>query len=206
MNSGLAHKCCSIKCISWTAIFVGAIVGVGLGFLLNLFSVAIGLSAFTTSPEGVTAFAVGGFIGFAIGGVVATFVAGYTAGYLAHPHCPKRNSGALYGFTTWVVSLILLVMLTAPMTHYVYATTNFISNHTMLVNHPEATMPAATSDTTVSTEKAANNAGNTALALFVLAFLSALAGSFGGHFGMVCRPEDCGNSGNSNNTLNTNRL
>jgi MFS family permease len=193
MNSGQMHKCCSFKCISWTAILVGAIVGVGLGFLLNLFSVAIGLSAFSTSPEGMTAFAVGGFIGLAIGTVVSMYVAGYTSGYLAHPHCPKRNSGALYGFTTWVVSFILVVLLTGPISHYVTASTGFITNHTVVVG------PAASNDTTVSAEKAANDTGKVALALFSLFFLGALAACFGGHFGMVCRPEDCSNANNSNN-------
>jgi MFS family permease len=188
MSSGQVHKCCSVKCISWSAILVGALVGVGLGFLLNLFSVAIGLSAFSTSPEGVSAFAIGGFIGLAIGGVVSQFVAGWTAGYLAHPHCPKRNSGALYGFTTWAVGLIFIIFLSSPVAHYLASSSSYISNHTVVMSHPDA--PAA-ADTTVSTEKAANDTGKAGLALFTLFFLAALAGSYGGHFGMVCRPEDC---------------
>jgi hypothetical protein len=202
MNSGQNHQCCSIKCISWTAIFVGAFVGVGLGFLLNLFSVAIGLSAFTTSPEGVTAFAVGGFIGFAIGGVVSMFVAGWTAGHLAHPYCPKRNSGALYGFTTWVVALILLILLSGPVNHYVASSTGYISNHTIVIEHPPGEHPApAMTDTPASAEKVANDTGKAAFALFVLFFLAALSSSFGGHFGMTCRKGDCDKSLNPNPRL-----
>jgi hypothetical protein len=201
MNSGLAHKCCSIKCISWTAIFVGSIVGVGLGFLLNLFSVAIGLTAYSTSSTGVAAFAVGGFIGFLIGGMIASFVAGYTSGYLAHPHCPKRNSGALYGFTTWALTLIFMVILSGPIARYVVNTTRFVTNTTLVQRG--MTTPTAMQATTdeESAKKAASDMSQAAFAVFVLAFLSALAGSFGGHFGMVCRPEDCANT-----TTTTNRM
>lgn len=209
MNSGLNHQCCSIKCISWAAIFVGAIVGVGLGYLLNLFSVAIGLSAFTTSPEGLTAFAVGGFVGFAIGGVVSMFVAGWTAGYLAHPYCSKRNSGSLYGFTTWVVAFIMGVALAAPIGHYVSHSAAFLSNHTIVVTHMDGRdemvanqAPATTEVDKATAEKAANDTGKAALALFVLSFLAAVAAAFGGHCGMTCRKDDCGDK--TVNTVNTN--
>ena len=209
MNSGLNHQDYSIKCMSWTAIFVGAIVGVGLGYLLNLFSVAIGLSAFTTSPEGMTAFAVGGFIGFAIGSMISMFVAGWTAGHLAHPYCPKRNSGSLYGFTTWVIAFVMGVYLAAPVTHYVANSALFLSNHTITVRHlngSETMAPDATTATDVEAdkakaEKAANDAGKAALALFVLSFLGAVSAAFGGHFGMTCRKEDCDKTVNTNARL-----
>jgi len=65
-----SHCCCPphvYKRISWTAIFVGAIVAVGLSFLLNLFGIAIGLSAFTLSTDGASVLAVGGLVGMIIG-------------------------------------------------------------------------------------------------------------------------------------------
>jgi hypothetical protein len=198
MNSSPTTYTCSVKCISWSAIFVGSIVGVGLGFLLNLFSVAIGLSAFTTSPEGVTAFAIGGFIGFAIGVFVSMFVAGWVAGHLGKSHCPKRNSGALYGFTTWSMALILVVLLSGPVGHYVAAGTGFISNSApammhrpMMDNGPAAeAAPDGQQPPAPPAEKAANDAGKAAFALFILFFLGAIGACFGGHWGMVCCKED----------------
>jgi hypothetical protein len=41
------------KCIAWKPIIAGALVAIGFTFLLNIFSVAIGLTAFTTNSEGV---------------------------------------------------------------------------------------------------------------------------------------------------------
>src|SRR5436305_611289 len=84
------------KSICWTAIFVGALVAVGLGFLLNLFSMAIGLSAVSNS-NGTMAVAIGGFIGLIIGVIVAMVVSGYVAGFLGRLHSQKRNLGILYG-------------------------------------------------------------------------------------------------------------
>ena len=41
--------------ICWSAIFAGAFVGVGLGFLLHLFGSAIGLSAYSSNSTGAQA-------------------------------------------------------------------------------------------------------------------------------------------------------
>ncbi|MBA2650910.1 MAG: hypothetical protein H0U73_01370, partial [Tatlockia sp.] len=38
--------------ISWSAIFSGALIGLGLGFLLQLFGIAIGLSAYHSTSAG----------------------------------------------------------------------------------------------------------------------------------------------------------
>jgi hypothetical protein len=68
-------------------------VGVGLSFLLNLFSIAIGLSLVTTSKEGIASLAIGGFLGLVISAIAAMFVAGTTSGYLGRSCCAKRNLG-----------------------------------------------------------------------------------------------------------------
>jgi hypothetical protein len=196
------HKHCSVKCFSWSATFVGGLIGLGLGFLLNLFSIAIGLSAFTTTQAGISTFAVGGFIGFAIGTFASMFAAGWISGYLGRPNCATCNSGALYGFVAWCLTLILGVMLAGPVSHFVSAYSSNLTNHTLTVikygnERPNAEVAAVSSPdgTTVATtdvEKTANDAGKAALALFALFFLGAIASSFGGHFGMSCRKGCCG--------------
>src|SRR5687767_10657531 len=80
-----ACKCgcgCRPKAISWTAILAGALVGMGLTFLLNTFSIGIGLSLVRTTEDGLTSLAIGGFIGLLIGAIVSMFAAGFTAGCL----------------------------------------------------------------------------------------------------------------------------
>lgn len=188
---GCACKLYPRKCFSWSAVLVGAFVGTGLGFLLNLFSIAIGLSTFTTTQEGVTAFAVGGFIGFAIGTIASMFVAGMVAGYLGRTYCIKRNLGALYGFTAWCLALILSVMLAAPAAKFVASYSGFVTNHNVtivrMVNKPAV---VAVPVNQVDVEKAANDMGKAGLALFVLFFLGAFFSSVGGHCGMQCKKDE----------------
>jgi hypothetical protein len=186
---------CRPKCLSWSAIFAGAIVGIGLTFLLNLFCVSIGLSIVKTSAEGVTALAVGGFIGLLISIIVAMFAAGMTAGYLARPFCFKRNLGVLYGFIAWCLALVLGVLLAAHMTRYVASYTEYVNNRPAVVNvvnndvSPAVTVADKTtqSDVTVNAQKAVNNLGYSAFVIFVLFFVGALSSCFGGHCGMVCK-------------------
>ncbi len=183
----------SLKCISWSAIIVGALIGIGLSFLLSLFSIAIGLSIVTTSKEGLVSLAIGGFLGLAISSIVSMFVAGTAAGYLGRSYCVKRNLGVLYGFTTWCLALILTTLLTSNMGHYVSSYSAFITNPTAVIASEDRNMPAMsqsiqdnTSVVTVNTQKATNALGYTSFLMFVLFFLGALACCFGGHFGMAC--------------------
>jgi len=179
---------CGTKCFSWSAVFVGAFIGVGLSFLLNIFSIAIGLSAFTTAQDGLTAFAIGGFIGFLIGGIASMFVAGFVAGYLGRPFSNNCGSGCLYGFTAWCVALVLGVMLSGPATKFVTANSSYITNHSV-------TLIKASDDTTVvatvDADKAASDTAKAAFALFIIFFTAALASTFGGHYGMECRKKCC---------------
>lgn len=190
---------CRPKSFSWSAIFAGAFVGIGLTFLLNLFCVSIGLSIVKTSTEGVTALAVGSFIGLLISIIVAMFAAGMTAGYLARPFCFKRNLGILYGFIAWCLALILGVILATHMTRYVTSYTEYVNNRPAVVSvvnndvSPAVSVAAKTkaktnqSDVTVNAQKAVNNLGYSAFVVFVLFFVGALSSCFGGHCGMLCK-------------------
>ena len=67
------HHC--NKRISWSAILTGALVGVGLSFLLNLFGVAIGLSAFSMGDHGPASLAIGGLLGLIASTIIAMYCA-----------------------------------------------------------------------------------------------------------------------------------
>jgi hypothetical protein len=188
------NKFCGVGCMSWTAIFIGGLVGVGLGFLLNLFSVAIGLSAFSTSPEGVSAFAMGGFVGFAIGVIVTMFTSGMVAGALGRHRCPECNMGTLYGFSAWVVALILAILLAAPAAKLVSSNTLMLNSHSVVVHSANDAVAAV-----APTPEAAKDLSKTAFALFALFFLGAVSASLGGHYAMTC----CGKKDNYNRPTNT---
>ncbi|MEO8401124.1 MAG: hypothetical protein ABI597_04915 [Gammaproteobacteria bacterium] len=184
------------KVISWSAILVGALIGIGLSFLLNLFSVAIGLSLVSTTKEGIATLAIGGFIGLLISTIVSMFVAGTAAGYLGRAICVKRNLGVLYGFTTWCLALILTVLLTSQMGQYV-------TNYSALVTHPTTVLVTPEVDSpklsvqekstvvAVDAQHATNILGMSTFLIFILFFVGALASCFGGHFGMECDAISC---------------
>src|SRR5579871_5063601 len=115
------------KCFTWQPIIAGALAAVGFTFLLNLFSVAIGLTAYTTNSQGVENIALGGLIATDLGIVVSMFASGWLAGYLGNRYCTKRHLGALYGFLTWCLALIFMVLLAEYMTKYITFYTHFIS-------------------------------------------------------------------------------
>jgi hypothetical protein len=198
------HCCCPphhFKRVSWTAIFIGAIVAIGLTFLLNLFGVAIGLSAFTMGTDGAIVLAVGGLIGIIIGVIASMLAAGYAAGYLGRLHCPKRNLGVIYGFTTWCVALILSAVIGAQISSYVTSYSNAIS-HSVLVSsqdktHPSTTLTVKTTPSALSTGQktiklttSPNGLAWGALSVFAIFFIGAFASCLGACWGMGCKRDD----------------
>jgi hypothetical protein len=190
--------CCGIQCVSWSAIVAGALVSLGLNFLLNLFGIAIGLSALRTAHPGVMTLAVGGFMGLAIGVIAAMFFSGWVAGYLGRTCCFNRHCGALYGFITWCLSLLLTIVLAVHIGQ-------FMSMRSHSLSHPTATVIVATINDDVSTlyeknqkrtdftsnettainaEKAGNDLGKSLFLTFILFFLGAISSCFGGYCGL----------------------
>lgn len=186
-----AH-CWHVKSISWSAILAGALVGIGLTFLLNLFSVAIGLSIFSINNTGITSLAVGGMIGLAICAIVSMFVAGMVAGYLARPFCDTRHLGVLYGFTTWCLALLLTAILATYVGRYVSSYSNFISNPSTIIITEVSPSPEPQSNPAIimNAQKATNTFGIGAFIVFVLFFIGAISSCFGGHCGMMCKSEE----------------
>ena len=191
---------CGIRCISWSAIIFSALIGFGLTFLFNMFALSIGLSAFTSGPDGNTTLVVSGFVGLVAAAFVSMFIAGLISGYLGRPYCAKRNLGELYGFGTWSVVLLLTIFLVANLgqllTHYNYivdrntTTVSYTNNQAApLVTEQTKTHADNTSNThvTVNTEKATNAVGQATFIIFFLFFIGALASMFGGRVGMNCR-------------------
>lgn len=191
-----AHTPVSLyKKMCWTAIFVGALVGLGLTFLLNLFGLSIGLSMFNVDSDGVMALAMGGLIGVLIGTVVAMMVAGFTAGWLGRFYCQNRNLGILYGFTTWTVMLLLSALVTAHVGNYVTAYTNKLTNAVVVAsvaegntndvdvvkpsqNSPEKAVKISTTPSTIAWS---------AFFVFLLFFVGAISSCIGACWAMTCK-------------------
>lgn len=194
------HKFCCIKCISWSAIIAGALVAVGLGFLVNLFGISIGLSAFKTSQEGIKALAIGGYFGFLVGSIVIMFVAGWVAGYLGRGNCMQRELGALYGFSTWTLALIIAVLMAGQLTEFTAHSNSALDysvsyNSYNLTASKNAEAPLAyrgnnaethspSNTIMINEEKATHLVGLSLLLTFILFFAGAIASCFGGYFGL----------------------
>lgn len=183
-------------CSPWSAIFIGAFIGVGLGFLLNLFYIAIGLSVFTVSQDGMITLAIGGLVGLAIGIIASMYTAGYAAGYLTRPHCHGRNLGVAYGFTTWCIALLITVFFTMHVGRFISSYSNFISNPSTIVITEDETAPAVSAKkephanntaVVVSAVKITNGLAMGAFLVFIFFCIGALSSCFGGYFGMACR-------------------
>ncbi|MCD6039982.1 MAG: hypothetical protein K0S27_1382 [Gammaproteobacteria bacterium] len=187
-NENITHtnEC---QCLAWKPIFAGALVATGLAFLLNLFSTAIGLTAFTINSEGAESIVLGGLLGAGVAMVVSLFAAGWLTGYLGQRHCNKRHLGALYGFLAWCLALIFAIFLASHAQEYLSFYGHFLSGTTDIIQANPVTssshLAVAVSD--VSAKKLVIST----YIIFSLFFLGAFACSLGGHCGMryVCKKD-----------------
>lgn len=182
--------------ISWSAIVTGALIGVGLSFLMNLLGVAVGLSAFSMGEHGVVSLAIGGLLGLIVSTIIAMFFAGFSAGYIGRLYVPKHNMGIIYGFTTWSVSLILAAILTTYIGNYVNSYSSNISRSTIVFEQDQPTaqkpvqpqeMPSAEEQQkmmAVAAHEATTGIAAEASIVFILFFVGALSSCIGAHFGM----------------------
>jgi len=164
------------KCLSWRPIVAGAIVAIGLTFLLNLFSIAIGLTAITTNSDGIENLAIGGLIGIGIGILASMFAAGWLTGYLSKRHCNQRHLGALYGFLAWTVALLVSIFIASSVQQYISFYGNIISGASSVVQASGPNMSVTATTTT-------QHFVATSYVIFALFFLSAFSCTFGGHCG-----------------------
>ncbi len=199
------------RCFSWSAVFVGALVAIGIGFLLNMFSVAIGLTAIAHSDSTAT-LVIGGFVGMIIIAIVSMGLGGWVAGHLgASKVChddgvaKKCNHGCLYGFTTWCVALVFAIFLSGHMGSFMAASTAMLTGpiavQSVAVSGVENTAPThvmvkksegSTSVTAdVNTGDAANVFALTSFLAFFLFFIGALAAAIAGHCAYACCCKKC---------------
>ena len=185
----------------WSAIIAGTLVGIGVSFLLNLFAIAIGVTAFIYTDSTQT-FAIGGFIALVIIAIASMRSLGWISGYLGaknkiccskHAQCDSNTChlGCIYGFIAWCLALILTIFLSThigkfvayqrvvishPNTSYSYVTENQIN----LPAHP---VLITSEKKAVTQEDAAKALAMTTFVTFVLFFIGALSATMAGHCG-----------------------
>jgi hypothetical protein len=192
----------------WSAIIAGALVGIGASFLLNLFALALGVTAFIYTDSTQT-FAIGGFIALVIIAIASMGSLGWISGYLGaknkiccskHVQCDSNTChlGCIYGFIAWCLALILTIFLS---THV----GKFIAFQRIVISHPNyltenqvnwPSRPLITTRTTsdqrsinrneekpVVQEDAAKALAMTTFITFVLFFIGALSATIAGHCG-----------------------
>lgn len=195
-TAGMCHS--SHLGFCWSAIFAGTLVGMGLGFLLNLFGVAIGLSAYSSTTAGAETLAIGGVIGMLIGVIVSTGTAGFVSGYLGrchhyHPQC----HGVIYGFVTWSLALMLAVLLLAPTVRYMTSYENSLNpaatasvevTNTMAGGKAVGGKKRASSEPVASVP--AKHLAWSGWLIFVLFIVGAFFSCVGGCIGMGCKKRE----------------
>lgn len=202
-NTTLEHEHCHLhpnKCVSWTAIFVGAFTALGLGLLLGLLGIVIGLSSFKTVNSGSIVFSLGGMLGVMVCVIIATVISGYIAGYLGRLHCSKHHHlGIVYGFITWVSSLILGALLLGILSQNVVAYSN-IARIVVAIPVPitQITTPVGSTKISSATENGEKvtivevnvtpaDLASGAFLAFLLFFLGAVFSCLGAYWGMCCK-------------------
>ena len=126
-------KMCSIECLSWTSVFAGALVAIGLSFLFNLFGLALGLSAYSVAPEVHKMLVAGGYLGMVASVMITMFIAGWVSGYLGKERCSNKKFGILYGFITWCLTLILSIGITANLGQFITVQQSALVHNELLV-------------------------------------------------------------------------
>ncbi|TAL64470.1 MAG: hypothetical protein EPN84_03380 [Legionella sp.] len=118
----------TLKYLSWSALFAGAVAGVGLNFLLNLLALGLGLASFSIGILGETVFSWIGFFCFCLSAIVAMFATGWIAGKLTPHNLQSRYWGVLIGFLSWSILLMFTIILITNMIQYAAFHSNFTSN------------------------------------------------------------------------------
>ncbi len=180
--------------LRWSAIIAGAFVALGLGFLLQLFGLAIGLSAYH-SDAGSNTLAIGGVLGLIVGIIVAMGVAGFVSGYYAKFCDYFPGESFLYGFLTWSIALLLSALLIMPLTHYVSSYNDGLAPQlkvssnmpaqVMVTHKPTSDNPAPAEQTEV--KMTPSMLKGSSWLVFILFFIGAVSSCVGASCGMNCK-------------------
>lgn len=182
--------------ISWSALYAGAIAGVGLNFLLNLLALGLGLASFSVSATGKTLFSFWGFSAFIISALAAMFVTGWVAGKLTPRVLANKAWGLLYGFLSWSLLLIFTIILITNFIQYTAFHSNFTSSlvevklrnsSPMLTETTAHSVPDSPLSVNIETNKKLITVN--AFLTFLLFFIGAAASALGGLIGYGHEPK-----------------
>lgn len=106
--------------MKWSAVFAGAILGIGLWILLQTLGVGIGLASVDVDEGGnLRGIGIGTGIWSLIAPLIATFLGAYLAGRLAGTF--SRKVGAMHGSVVWALSTLVglwaMVSVVSTMAH-----------------------------------------------------------------------------------------
>ncbi|STY31237.1 Uncharacterised protein [Legionella wadsworthii] len=186
----------SISPISWTALFSGALAGVGLNFLLNLLALTIGLCSFSITASGETNLSLWGFGWFILFSLISMFTTGWVAGALSPKILKRKLWGLLIGFLSWSILLIFIIVLLTNMIQYASFHSNFTSNLVEVKIRNDSPMLTETkahrinnSPLTFNIETHKKIITLNAFLTFLLFFTGALSSSIGGLLGYQMTPK-----------------
>lgn len=180
-NSDMEH-CSKTGCnswINWNAILVPALLAIGLSFLVNIFTAGVGLSAYTTSPEGQITIMVGGFIWLFLIFYFVMFLIGYVSGVMTQPF---RCAGVLHAFAAWSLALLINVALFSQTAANAFGTPTYYSYKAVATSTQTQTQAQPTVNQ-AATEDAATKMGIGVLGLFFIFLAGALGSCTGGYVG-----------------------
>ncbi len=207
MNSSMMDKehlkhiqdhICTHRCISWSAVIMGALVAIAFSFLLNLLCLGIGVSAFPTTTNGQIVFAVSGFVVLIICSILAMFPAGFVAGKLSGKCCLKRRAGEIHGIGAWTVALIVSVLMGASVGKFVNQASYMVTRQPVEIKLTNlssnqvytTTQRADNTEVKVDPDKAADAAAMALFATFFIFFIGMLSAAFGGRCGIMCNRKE----------------
>jgi hypothetical protein len=170
------------KIWSWTAIFVAALIGVGLTFLLNLLSVAVGLSIFSEQTSDKITVSILGLIGFILVAVLSMFTTGWIAGRLSILPSVHKYWGCLYGFSAWCLSLVATIILLMNMIQFTQFHSNFTSKNLTAIKITNQ-IPMLTQSQGSNAETDTRIISLNAYVTFSFFLVGALASALGGYLG-----------------------
>lgn len=170
------------KVFSWTAVFVGALVGLGLNFLLNLISLAVGISIFSQQTLDTVSFSLWGIVGFILVAVFSMFFTGWIAGRLTILPSIRKYWGCLYGFSAWCLSFIMTVILLMNTLQFTQFHSNFTSKniHAIKISNQQ---PMLTESQGSNSETDKKTIGLNAYVTFIFFLLGACSSTLGGYVG-----------------------
>jgi hypothetical protein len=171
-----------VKVFSWTAVFVGALVGLGLTFLLNLFSLAVGISIFAQQTNDKISISMSGTILFILVAVISTFWTGWVAGRLTVLPSVRKRWGFLYGFCAWCISFIMTVMLLMNTLQFTQFHSNFTSKNLTTIKITNQ-IPMLTESQGSNAETDKKIISLNAYVTFIFFFIGATSSAIGGYVG-----------------------